>query len=84
IPSAVGNTDSSRPSIPSGNEEYPEMHHAGKVGYGPNYHHGPTTADKVTGLKEEVFGKIKRSPELVQHGKDLKSGDLARKEKEAD
>jgi hypothetical protein len=38
----------------------------------------------MAGMKEELVGKIKRNPELVQHGKELKTGELQKKEKEAD
>jgi hypothetical protein len=30
---------------PPGGEAYPEQKHAGAVGYGPNYHHGPVCTD---------------------------------------
>ncbi|KAF8905086.1 hypothetical protein CPB84DRAFT_1960637 [Gymnopilus junonius] len=39
-------------------ESYPEQKHAGKVGYGPNYHSGATLEDKIEGLKDELKGKI--------------------------
>ncbi|KAK0475888.1 hypothetical protein IW261DRAFT_1493481 [Armillaria novae-zelandiae] len=61
--------------------EYPEQKHAGKVGYGPQYHSGPTFSDKVSGLKEVVKGKITGNQGLVQHGHDRKTGELKRKEK---
>ena len=40
--------------------------------------------DKVTGLKDEVTGKVKRNPELVQHGHDRMTGELKKKELESD
>ena len=33
-------------------------------------------------MKEEVVGKVKHDPELVQHGHDMRTGALARKERE--
>ncbi|CAA7266880.1 unnamed protein product [Cyclocybe aegerita] len=58
---------------------YPEQRHAGQVGYGPNYHTGPTLEEKVAGLKEELMGKVTRSPARVQHGRELLSGEERRK-----
>jgi hypothetical protein len=43
-----------------------------------------TLGEKYEGLKEEVKGKVKRNPEQVQHGKDMISGELKRREREAD
>ncbi|KAJ3503455.1 hypothetical protein NMY22_g18246 [Coprinellus aureogranulatus] len=63
---------------------YPPQLHTGKVGYGPNFHPDPTLGEKWDGLKEEVKGKVKHNPELVQHGKDKISGELKRREREAD
>jgi len=61
-------------------EEYPPQLHTGKVGYGPNYHQGPTTSDKFTGFKEEIVGGVKRDQELKQHGHDLRTGEIKRRE----
>lgn len=69
---------------PTAGTEYPEQLHAGKVGYGPNYHQGPGFTDKVTGLKEEIKGKVTRKPELVQRGHDRITGELKKKELEED
>ncbi|PIL31460.1 hypothetical protein GSI_06161 [Ganoderma sinense ZZ0214-1] len=63
---------------------YPPQRHAGAVGYGPEYGKGTGTSDKLQGLKEEFKGKVLRKPELVQHGRDLRTGELKRKEMEAD
>ncbi|KAM5536048.1 hypothetical protein V8D89_010306 [Ganoderma adspersum] len=63
---------------------YPPQRHTGAVGYGPEYGKGTGTADKLQGLKEEFKGKVLHKPELVQHGRELRSGELKRKEKEAD
>ncbi|KAK1229125.1 hypothetical protein PQX77_007830 [Marasmius sp. AFHP31] len=69
---------------PSTDEAYPPQRHAGAVGYGPNYHQGPTFTDKLGGMKEEVKGKVFRKPEVAQHGKDRRTGELKRKEQEED
>lgn len=42
------------------------------------------TSDKLQGLKEEFKGKLLHKPELVQHGRELRTGELKRKENEAD
>ncbi|KAJ3504154.1 hypothetical protein NLJ89_g8085 [Agrocybe chaxingu] len=63
---------------------YPEQRHAGRVGYGPNYHTGPTLEEKVAGLKEEFIGKVTRSPARVQHGRELLSGEERRKKLSVD
>ncbi|KAK0235176.1 hypothetical protein EDD85DRAFT_792058 [Armillaria nabsnona] len=65
-------------------DEYPEQKHTGKVGYGPQYHSGPTFTDKVSGLKEVVKGKITGNQGLVQQGHERKTGELKRKEKQED
>ncbi|KAF5327531.1 hypothetical protein D9619_004368 [Psilocybe cf. subviscida] len=59
---------------PPGEEDLPEQLHAGKVGYGPNYHRGPTLEDKMMGIKEEIKGKLTRNSERVEHGREIKSG----------
>ncbi|KAF8150725.1 hypothetical protein B0H34DRAFT_801654 [Crassisporium funariophilum] len=59
--------------------DMPVQRHAGQVGYGPNYHAGPTLEDKIMGLKEELEGKITRNPERVHHGHDILSGEDRRK-----
>ncbi|KAG7440471.1 uncharacterized protein BT62DRAFT_584833 [Guyanagaster necrorhizus] len=77
----------SNPSQNVGSEkhdEYPEQKHAGKVGYGPQYHSGPTFTDKVTGLKEVVKGKITGNQGLVRQGQERQTGELMRKKKQAD
>ncbi|KAI1793199.1 hypothetical protein LXA43DRAFT_1003367 [Ganoderma leucocontextum] len=53
---------------------YPPQLHAGAVGYGPEYGKGAGTSDKLQGLQQELKGKILRKPELVQHGRELRSG----------
>ncbi|KAJ7182733.1 hypothetical protein C8R43DRAFT_967931 [Mycena crocata] len=99
-PSAVGSTtmpDATKTQAPdhqSTNKEsvdadhldsnYPEQKHAGKVGYGPNYNQGAGIAEKITGLKEELKGKVTKNPELVAKGHDRVTGELKHKELEAD
>ncbi|CAE7226404.1 unnamed protein product [Rhizoctonia solani] len=65
-------------------EQYPPQIHAGKVGYGPHYAevHGKDAGlgAKVTGLKEELKGKITRNHELEQKGKDRRTGELTAKQ----
>ncbi|KAF7377607.1 Calmodulin-like protein [Mycena sanguinolenta] len=63
---------------------YPEQKHAGAVGYGPNYRQGAGLADKITGIKEQVKGKITRDPALAEKGHDRMTGELKRKELEED
>ncbi|EUC59245.1 2OG-Fe(II) oxygenase family protein [Rhizoctonia solani AG-3 Rhs1AP] len=69
-------------------EQYPPQLHAGKVGYGPHYAevHGKDTGlgAKVTGLKEQLKGKITRNHELEQKGKERKTGALAAKQQAED
>ncbi|KIJ24331.1 hypothetical protein M422DRAFT_39216 [Sphaerobolus stellatus SS14] len=62
----------------------PEQKHAGKVGYGPEYANQTraTMGDKIEGLKEQVMGKLKKNPDLAQHGRELRSGELKRREHE--
>ncbi|KAL8292170.1 hypothetical protein RQP46_001636 [Phenoliferia psychrophenolica] len=67
-----------------GEDGYPEQKHAGKVGYGPNYHQGPTTSDKLSGMKDIVKGKITKNPELVEEGKLRKTGELQEKKQAED
>ncbi|KAJ4467110.1 hypothetical protein C8R41DRAFT_871485 [Lentinula lateritia] len=78
-PTASGDANPS-----SSPESYPEQHHAGAVGYGPNYRQGASLGDKLTGLKEELKGKVTKNPGLVEHGKEMKSGELKKKEEEED
>lgn len=59
-----------------GNDTYPEQRHAGAAGIGPEYGKGVTTGDKYEGLKEEAKGKILRKPELAEHGRKLRTGEL--------
>ncbi|OBZ78120.1 hypothetical protein A0H81_01888 [Grifola frondosa] len=71
-------------SQPQNTYEYPPQRHAGAVGYGPEYGKGASTGDKLSGLQEEMVGKLLHNPEKVQHGRDLRTGELKRREKEDD
>ncbi|KAI5831069.1 hypothetical protein K523DRAFT_270737 [Schizophyllum commune Tattone D] len=73
-------TESAAPT----NESYPEQKHAGAVGYGPAYHDGPTTGDKMTGLKEQVKGKVTGNHELARKGVERRTGELQKREQEVD
>ena len=42
------------------------------------------TGDKLKGYEEELKGKILRKPDIAQHGHDLRTGELKRKQLEAD
>ncbi|KAG5341466.1 hypothetical protein C0989_010223 [Termitomyces sp. Mn162] len=63
---------------------YPPQRHAGKVGYGPQYHIGPTIGEKVKGYEEELKGHLTHNHALVEHGRMMVSGELKRKEREHD
>ncbi|KAI8970914.1 hypothetical protein BD414DRAFT_501589 [Trametes punicea] len=76
---SINNNDSPRNS-PGG--EYPEQRHAGAVGYGPEYGKGASTGDKLMGLKDEMKGKVLRKPDLVEHGREMRTGELKKKQQE--
>ncbi|EIW75715.1 hypothetical protein CONPUDRAFT_65499, partial [Coniophora puteana RWD-64-598 SS2] len=40
--------------------------------------------DKMTGLQEEIKGKVLRKPDVAQHGHDLRTGELKRRQREQD
>ncbi|KAF8310258.1 hypothetical protein DL93DRAFT_1659673 [Clavulina sp. PMI_390] len=95
FPSQEGNRTTtgvdSTSNPPSGGEpadvqdgDLPPQLHAGKVGYGPNYRMGPSTTDKMAGYKEELMGSIKKDQSLKQHGHDLRTGELKRREEAED
>lgn len=63
---------------------YPVQQHAGKVGYGPNYHAGPTVGDKIEGVKDIIKGKILKKPELVEEGRLKKTGEMAERKQAED
>ncbi|KAF9028901.1 hypothetical protein BDZ89DRAFT_951019 [Hymenopellis radicata] len=77
-------SDSGRAQVGGSSSEYPEQRHAGAIGYGPNYHAGPTMTDKIVGMKEVVKGKVTKNPDLIQHGQERKTGVLQQKERESD
>ncbi|KAI0653919.1 hypothetical protein C8Q70DRAFT_926767, partial [Cubamyces menziesii] len=76
------NQSPSQSPAPSNNDGYPEQRHAGAVGYGPEYGKGASTGDKITGLKEELKGKILHKPDVVEHGRELRTGELKKKQQE--
>jgi len=43
-----------------------------------------TLGEKAAGLKEELEGKILRNESKVQHGRDVRTGEQMRREREAD
>lgn len=45
-----------------------------------NYTPAQTLSEKIDGLKEEIKGKIKHDPELVEHGREKRTGELKRNE----
>ncbi|EJF67162.1 hypothetical protein DICSQDRAFT_47591 [Dichomitus squalens LYAD-421 SS1] len=63
---------------------YPPQRHAGAVGYGPEYGKGAGTSDKLQGFQEEVKGKVLRKPDLVQHGHEMRTGQLKKKQLQDD
>ncbi|OAX43444.1 hypothetical protein K503DRAFT_765889 [Rhizopogon vinicolor AM-OR11-026] len=68
----------------STSEGLPPQRHAGAVGLGPAYHQGPGFGDKLVGLEEEIKGKIMKKPELVEQGRERRTGALKKKELEQD
>ncbi|TRM59022.1 hypothetical protein BD626DRAFT_174441 [Schizophyllum amplum] len=71
-------------TAPPNNESYPEQKHAGTVGYGPAFHIGPTTGDKMAGLKETAKGKLTGNHDLVRQGKERRTGELQKREQESE
>lgn len=43
-----------------------------------------TAGDKIQGLKEQIAGKLTHNPEKAEHGKQMRTGELKRKQKEQD
>ncbi|KAJ3912864.1 hypothetical protein F5877DRAFT_72040 [Lentinula edodes] len=82
-PSTTTTTTPSTDST-SSSSNYPAQHHAGAVGYGPNYRQGPSLTDKLSGLKEELKGKVTKNPQMVEHGKEMKTGEVKRREQQED
>ncbi|KIJ16253.1 hypothetical protein PAXINDRAFT_11283 [Paxillus involutus ATCC 200175] len=89
-PSAVGtNTQPERKGPSTGDScaddpDLPPQRHAGAVGLGPNYVSGVGFGEKVAGLKDEIKGKILREPEVTERGRERRTGELKKKEKERD
>ncbi|KAG6864663.1 hypothetical protein C0991_008000 [Blastosporella zonata] len=75
-------SDSGRASTGSNTTAYPPQRHAGKVGYGPAYHTGPSLGDKIKGYEEELKGHLTHNHALTEHGRELVSGEMKRKEHE--
>ncbi|KAI0826587.1 hypothetical protein BC628DRAFT_242570 [Trametes gibbosa] len=69
---------------PGCDDGYPEQRHAGAVGYGPEYAKGATTGDKLAGYKEQLKGKVLHKPDLVEHGRELRTGELKKRHLEDD
>lgn len=67
-----------------GELEYPEQRHAGAIGHGPEFQKGVGVDEKIGGLKDQLKGKITRDPELVEYGRERRTGELKRKEQEED
>ncbi|KAI0360667.1 hypothetical protein OH77DRAFT_1393593 [Trametes cingulata] len=81
---SINNESPANSPAPSNNDGYPEQKHAGAVGYGPEYGKGASTGDKLTGIKEEMKGKILRKPDVVEHGREMRTGELKKKQQEQD
>jgi len=58
------------------------MRHAGQIGVGPNFHAGPGTGEKLTGLKEVVQGKLTGNTELAETGQMRRTGELKKRQDE--
>ncbi|KAG2129551.1 uncharacterized protein EDB93DRAFT_114613 [Suillus bovinus] len=91
-PSAVGtNTQpttasTEAPTQPTitDDSQIPPQRHAGATGLGPLYGQGAGLGDKLGGLQEEIKGTITKNPELVEHGRERRTGILKKKEQEQD
>ncbi|KAG1733924.1 uncharacterized protein EDB91DRAFT_1148102 [Suillus paluster] len=66
----------------SDDSQLPPQRHAGAVGLGPSYNQGVGFGDKISGLQEEIKGKIMKKPELVEHGREKRMGVLKKREQE--
>ncbi|KAK7689362.1 hypothetical protein QCA50_007153 [Cerrena zonata] len=82
VPSSQTEQDGAPATAPDNG--YPPQRHAGAVGLGPEYGKGTSASgtDRIQGLKEELVGKILHKPQKVQHGHDLRTGELKRRERE--
>ncbi|KAI0045972.1 hypothetical protein FA95DRAFT_1607272 [Auriscalpium vulgare] len=63
-------------------DDYPPQLHSGAVGYGPEYGRGAGLDEKMTGVKEELKGRVLRKPDLVEKGRERRTGELKRKQQE--
>ncbi|KAG0697471.1 hypothetical protein DFH29DRAFT_946396 [Suillus ampliporus] len=73
-------TQSASEPSSTNDSQLPPQRHAGAVGLGPAYNQGVGLGDKISGLQEEIKGKITKNPELVEHGREKRSGALKKKE----
>jgi hypothetical protein len=48
------------------------------------HHNFQGFSQKISGLKEEMKGKLTKNPELVEHGRERRTGELKHKEMEDD
>ncbi|KAI0072474.1 hypothetical protein K474DRAFT_1667768 [Panus rudis PR-1116 ss-1] len=78
------NNPKETPTTPPPEGGYPEQRHAGHAGLGPEYGKGASGSDKIAGLKEVLVGKVTRNPDKVEHGKELRTGELKKKQTEGD
>ncbi|KAF4585073.1 hypothetical protein EYR40_001909 [Pleurotus pulmonarius] len=67
-----------------GDEPYPEQIHSGAVGVGPNFTQESTLAEKWSGVKEEMKGKVTHNPGMVEEGRKRRTGELKREQMERD
>lgn len=52
------------------------------MGYGPAYGKGPGLGEKITGIKQQIKGKLSHNPELVEQGQLRKTGELKKRQQE--
>lgn len=91
-PSAVGTNTQPRMSTEAPTQpmsesladegQLPPQRHAGAVGLGPAYGQGAGLGEKLGGMQEEIRGKIMKNPELVEHGRERRTGILKKKEQQ--
>lgn len=85
VPTNGSNSEPERTTSDQSSDEelrdkgFPPQRHAGAVGLGPEYAMGASVSEKLEGLKEEIKGKITKRPNLVEHGRELRTGELKRK-----
>ncbi|KAG1724349.1 hypothetical protein EDB19DRAFT_314643 [Suillus lakei] len=81
VPSTEAPTQPASESF-TDDSQLPPQRHAGAVGLGPSYGQGVGFGEKLGGLQEEIKGKIMKKPELVEHGRERRTGILKKKEQE--